>query len=94
MSGIFTNTRVQNGLIQPAKESLVQILRIGAVVYGADALYGTRVEDLSDRTILVDSNRIETFFSEWERRWWHKPDGFTFDLAGKAKSQTSIPQHL
>ena len=60
-------------LIQLAREPLVQFLLIGACIYGAYAWFGTPAEDEADRTIVVDSARIETFIAQWERRWNRPP---------------------
>ncbi len=76
---IFKETRVQNRLIQLAKEPLIQFLLIGACIYGAYALYGAPDEDVNDRTIHVDANRIEAFISEWERRWNRRPTRHELD---------------
>ncbi len=64
---------MQIKLIRLAKEPLIQFLIIGACIYGAYALYGVPDEDANDRTIVVDTNRIEAFISEWERRWNRPP---------------------
>jgi hypothetical protein len=56
-----------------AKEPLVQFFLIGACIYGAYALYGAPGEEVSDKTILVDAGRIESFIGEWERRWKRPP---------------------
>ena len=60
-------------LIQLAKEPLIQFLLIGACIYGAAELYGAPDEAVIDRTIVVDAGRIETFISEWQRRWNRPP---------------------
>jgi hypothetical protein len=62
-----------NRLIKLAKEPLLQFFFFGACIYGAYALYGTPDEEVDDRTILVDANRIEAFISEWESRWNRPP---------------------
>jgi len=64
---------VRNRLIQLAKEPLIQFLLIGACIYGAAELYGAPDEAVIDRTIVVDAGRIETFISEWQRRWNRPP---------------------
>ena len=64
---------VSNRLTRLVKEPLVQFLLIGAGIYGAYALYGAPDEEVSDRTIRVDSSRIESFIGEWERRWNRPP---------------------
>jgi len=64
---------VRYRLIQLAKEPLIQFLLIGACIYGAAELYGAPDEAVIDRTIVVDAGRIETFISEWQRRWNRPP---------------------
>jgi len=64
---------VSNPLTRLLKEPLIQFLIIGAAIYGAYALFGTPEEDYRDTTILVDSNRIDSMISEWERRWNRPP---------------------
>jgi hypothetical protein len=54
-------------------EPLVQFLIIGAMIYGAYALFGTPEEDFRDTKIHVDANRINAFISEWEARWNRPP---------------------
>jgi hypothetical protein len=36
-------------------------------------LYSTQNEDLEDRTVIVETARIETFISAWESRWNRRP---------------------
>jgi hypothetical protein len=64
---------VSNKLIRPFKEPLLQFLIIGAVIYGAYALFASPEDDYRDTVVLVDSNRIDTMISEWERRWNRPP---------------------
>ena len=64
---------MSNKLFQLLKEPLLQFLIIGAGIYGAYALFGTAEDDFRDTTILVDSNRINTMISQWERRWNRLP---------------------
>ncbi len=64
---------MRSKIIQLAKEPLTQFLLIGACIYGAYALYGAPHEDVDDRTILVNSSRIEGFISGWQRRWNRPP---------------------
>lgn len=64
---------MRSRLTQLAKEPLVQFFLIGACIYGAYALYGAPGEEVSDKTILVDAGRIESFIGEWERRWKRPP---------------------
>jgi hypothetical protein len=64
---------VQNRLTQLAKEPLIQFLLIGACIYGAYSLYGASDEDAGDRTILVDTARIEGFISGWQSRFNRPP---------------------
>ncbi len=54
-------------------EPLVQFLLIGGCIYLAFALFGTPEEDSSENRIHVDSNRIEGFISQWEKRWNRLP---------------------
>jgi hypothetical protein len=56
-----------------AKEPLIQFLFIGACIYGAYALFGAPDDDVADRTIVVDANRIDSFISQWQRRWNRPP---------------------
>jgi len=64
---------VSNPLTRLLKEPLIQFLILGAAIYGAYAVFGTPEEDYRDTTILVDSNRIDSMISEWERRWNRPP---------------------
>jgi hypothetical protein len=66
-------TNVSNKLPRILKEPLIQFLIIGACIYGAYALFGVAEDDFRDTTILVDSNRINTMISQWERRWNRLP---------------------
>jgi hypothetical protein len=51
----------------------VQFLIIGAMIYGAYALFGTQEEDFRNTKVHVDANRINAFISEWEARWNRPP---------------------
>jgi hypothetical protein len=64
---------MQNIFIKFIKEPLLQFMLIGGCIYLAYVLYGTQNEDLEDRTVVVDSGRIETFISAWESRWNRPP---------------------
>jgi len=75
VDGLIANkeVRVKNRLIQLTKEPLVQFLLIGACIYGAYAWYGTPEDNTTDRTIVVDAARIESFIGQWEKRWNRPP---------------------
>ena len=60
-------------LIKVVKEPLIQFLFIGACIYGVYALFGAPDDDAADRTITVDSSRIDGFISQWQRRWNRPP---------------------
>jgi len=64
---------VSNRLTRLFTEPLIQFLIIGAAIYAAYALYGTPEEDFRDTQIIVDSNRINAYISEWEARWNRPP---------------------
>jgi peptidyl-prolyl cis-trans isomerase C len=64
---------VQNRLIPLAREPLVQFLLIGTCIYGLYALYGTAPEGVANNTIVVDAARVESFVSQWEKRWNRPP---------------------
>jgi len=64
---------LSNKLSRLFKEPLVQFLVIGACIYGAYALFGEPQQDFRDTTIRVDSNRINSMISQWERRWNRLP---------------------
>lgn len=51
----------------------MQFLVIGACIYGAYAIFGAPDENISDTTIVVDSNRINAMISQWEGRWNRLP---------------------
>jgi hypothetical protein len=55
------------------KEPLIQFLILGAAIYGAYALFAAPEDDYRDNVILVDSGRIDSMISEWERRWNRPP---------------------
>lgn len=59
---------MSNKLTRLFTEPLIQFLIIGAGIYGAYALFGTPEEDFRDTRVIVDSNRINAFISEWESR--------------------------
>ena len=54
-------------------EPLLQFLLIGAAIYGAYAAFGPEDEAAAERVIRVDAGRIDSFISEWERRWKRPP---------------------
>jgi parvulin-like peptidyl-prolyl isomerase len=64
---------VTNPVTRLLKEPLIQFLILGAAIYGAYAVFGAPEEDYRDTTIIVDSNRIDSMISEWERRWNRPP---------------------
>jgi peptidyl-prolyl cis-trans isomerase C len=64
---------VKNPLLRLLKEPLIQFLILGAAIYGAYALFGAPDDDWRDTTIVVDSGRIDSMISEWERRWYRPP---------------------
>ena len=55
------------------REPLLHFLVLGAGIYGLFALFGTPEEDFRETSIHVDSNRIDAFISEWEKRWNRQP---------------------
>lgn len=55
------------------KEPLIQFLILGAMIYGAYALFGAPEDDYRDSRIVVDANRIDSMIGEWERRWNRPP---------------------
>ncbi len=70
---------MKNGLIQLAKEPLVQFVLIGTCIYGLYARYGTPPVDVADHTIIVDAARVESFIDQWEKRWNRPPTRQEFD---------------
>ena len=70
---------MRNRLTQLAKEPLVQFLVIGACIYGAYALYGAPDKDASDRTIVIDKARIESFIGGWKQRFNRPPTAQELD---------------
>lgn len=64
---------MSNKLTKIIKEPLVHFLFLGACIYGAYALFGTPEVDDSDKSILVDANRIDAFITEWQSRWNRPP---------------------
>ena len=64
---------MQNRLTPLAREPLVQFLLIGTCIYGLYALYGTAPEEVANNTIVVDAARVESFVSQWEKRWNRPP---------------------
>jgi peptidyl-prolyl cis-trans isomerase C len=65
--------RVPKRLFQVAREPLVQFLIIGALIYGAYSLYGPADENVDEKTVIVDANRIESFIGQWQGRWNRPP---------------------
>jgi hypothetical protein len=63
----------ENRTIQWIKEPLAQFLLIGACIYGLYEWRGTPAVDVTDSAIIVDVDRIETFISQWEKRWNRPP---------------------
>jgi peptidyl-prolyl cis-trans isomerase C len=55
------------------KEPFIQFLIIGTCIYGAYALFSVAEDDFRDTTIRVDSNRINSMISQWEKRWSRLP---------------------
>lgn len=53
-------------------EPLIQFLLIGAVIYGAYAIYGP-VDDGDARIVEVSSEQINGFINDWQRRWKRPP---------------------
>ena len=64
---------MSNKLTRLFTEPLIQFLIIGALIYGAYAMFGTPEEDFRDTTVHVDAARINAFISEWESRWNRPP---------------------
>jgi len=62
-----------SAMLPMLKEPLVQFLLIGACIYAAYGLFGTPDEDAEDRTIVVDSARMEGFIAQWQQRWNRPP---------------------
>ncbi|MBT8049005.1 MAG: peptidyl-prolyl cis-trans isomerase [Xanthomonadales bacterium] len=54
-------------------EPLIQFLLLGALIYGAYALFGPPDESYRDNRIMVDADRINGLITEWERRWNRPP---------------------
>ncbi|MDH3977519.1 MAG: peptidylprolyl isomerase [Gammaproteobacteria bacterium] len=55
------------------KEPLLQFLVIGALIYGAYALFGAAENNDADYTIVVDESRINGFITGWQSRMSRPP---------------------
>lgn len=66
-------------LTQLAREPLVQFFLMGACIYVAYAWLGAPDEDAADRTIVVDTARIESFIGGWQQRFGRPPTAQELD---------------
>ena len=61
-------------MIRLLKEPLIQFLLIGACIYAAYALVGSRDEEVG-RSIYISEAQIENLAATWEKRWNRPPTG-------------------